>query len=49
MNKYSNIFLILFLLIILSCKNNDTKEDVVKETSIDLQIIESYKEGVRIL
>ena len=49
MNKYSNIFLILFLLIILSCKNNDTKEDVVKETSIDLQMIEAYKEGVRIL
>ena len=49
MNKYSNIFLILFLLIILSCKNNDTKEDIVKETSIDLQMIEAYKEGVRIL
>ena len=38
-------FLLLFLLIFMSCSKNDIKDSAIKEKSLDLQVLEAYNVG----
>ena len=38
-------FLLLFLLIFISCSKNDIKDSTIKEKSLDLQVLEAYNVG----
>ena len=38
-------FLLLFLLIFISCSKNDIKDSTIKEKSLDLQVLEAYNIG----
>ena len=46
-NKFIN-FLIIFLFCI-SCSNKEINENLIKEKSLDLQVLEAYKEGMEAL
>ncbi len=47
MKDYPKYILIIFILFLVSCKNETKKEvSVIQETSIDLQMIQAYKEGL---
>ena len=46
-NKFFFIFFILVLFI--SCSKEKNKESIIKEKSLDLQVLEAYEEGVRSL
>ena len=48
--KYSaNIFIILIFLFLNSCSNDKKKIDIIEEEDIELQMIDSYKQGIRAL
>ena len=47
--KIFSSFLIFFFTILLSCSTNETEVDQIKNTSLDIQMIESYNEGLKIL
>ena len=47
--KIFSSFLIFFFTILLSCSTNETEVDQIKNTSLDIQMIESYIEGLKIL
>ena len=51
MNYFVKIILISILIILAGCKNN--KEDqaisIIEEKELDLQMIDSYKEGLKLL
>ena len=47
--KIFSSFLIFFFTILLSCSTNETEVDKIKNTSLDIQMIESYNEGLKIL
>ena len=47
--KIFSSFLIFFFTILLSCSTNETKVDQIKNTSLDIQMIDSYNEGLKIL
>ena len=50
MNYFVKFFLIIVFIFITSCKNNDdTKISVIEEKDLDLQMIEAYKEGLKLL
>ena len=38
-------FLLLFLLLFMSCSKNDIKDSAIKEKSLDLQVLEAYNDG----
>ena len=44
LNNSLLFFIILFF--ILSCSNNQDKQSVIKEKSLDLQVLEAYQEGI---
>ncbi len=46
MQIFLKYFLILSFILLISCKKNDTNVDLIKETSIDLQMIDAYKKGL---
>ena len=46
MLKISNLFLILILLLSISCSKETKKISVIKEKNLDLQMLEAYKEGL---
>ncbi len=48
MKFFSNILLLVFFLIFVSCSNKD-KISVIKDENIELQMIDAYKEGVKAL
>ena len=47
MKDYPKYFLIIFILFLASCKNEKKEISVIKETSIDLQMIQAYNEGLK--
>ena len=47
MNKFF-LFIALFAILI-SCSKEEIKESIIKEKSLDLQVLEAYKEGVKSL
>ena len=49
MNNFVKFFLIVFLIFTTSCKNNDPQISVIEEKDLDLQMIDAYKEGLKLL
>ena len=49
MNYFLKFILIILILFISSCKNNDEKISVIEERDLDLQMIDAYKEGLNFL
>ena len=48
--KFKNLFLILSILILfISCAKKDVKNSVIKEKSLNLQVLEAYSEGLKSL
>ena len=47
MKKYLKYILIIFILVLTSCKNEKKEVSVIEETSIDLQMIQAYNEGLK--
>lgn len=47
MKDYPKYFLIIFILFLASCNNEKKEISVIKETSIDLQMIQAYNEGLK--
>ena len=45
MNKFF-LFIALFAILI-SCSKEEIKESIIKEKSLDLQVLEAYQEGVK--
>ena len=46
MVKYKLIFLLSVLIICVSCSKEKIEKSVIKEKSLQLQVLEAYKEGV---
>ena len=49
MKYFVNILIVLFFLFLNSCSNDKKKIDIIEEEDIELQMIDSYKEGVKAL
>ena len=49
MNQNKFIYYILIFLFCLSCSSQEVKETTIKEKSLDLQVLEAYKEGMESL
>ena len=49
MKYFANILIILIFLFLNSCSNDKKKIDIIEEEDIELQMIESYKEGIKAL
>ena len=49
MKYFVNILIILIFLFLNSCSNDKKKIDIIEEEDIELQMIDSYKEGVKAL
>jgi len=50
MNNFVKVFLIIIFIFVSACKNNkDPKIAVIEEKDLDLQMIEAYKEGLKLL
>ena len=48
--KLTNIYLILFIFFFgISCSKNEVKKSIIKEKSLDLQVLEAYQEGKKAL
>ncbi|MDC0864240.1 outer membrane protein assembly factor BamD [Candidatus Pelagibacter sp.] len=47
MNKF--FLFIAFFVILISCSKEEIKESIIKEKSLDLQVLEAYQEGVKSL
>ena len=47
MKNYLKYILIIFILVLTSCKNEKNEVSVIEETSIDLQMIQAYNEGLK--
>ena len=47
MKNYLKYILIIFILFLSSCKNDKKEISVIEETSIDLQMIQAYNEGIK--
>ena len=48
--KFNNFFLFfVILLITISCSKDETRKSVIKEKSLDLQVLEAYQEGMNYL
>ena len=48
MNKFF-LFIILFTVLVSCTKKEEFKESVIKEKSLDLQVLEAYQEGMKSL
>jgi len=49
MKFFANILIILIFLFLNSCSNDKKKIDIIEEEDIELQMIDSYKEGIKAL
>ncbi len=49
MLKFKNLFLIVLLILNISCAKEIKKESILKEKSLDLQVFEAYREGLESL
>ena len=49
MKYFANILIILIFLFLIFCSNNEKKIDIIEEEDIELQMIDSYKEGIKAL
>ena len=49
MNYFLKFILVLCILIISGCKNNDQKISIIEERDLDLQMIDAYNEGLDLL
>ena len=49
MKNFANILIILIFLFLNSCSNDKKKIDIIEEEDIELQMIDSYKEGIKAL
>tara|TARA_Y100001970_G_scaffold248318_1_gene317791 strand:+ start:16429 stop:17268 length:840 start_codon:yes stop_codon:yes gene_type:complete len=47
MKNYLKFLLIIFILFLSACKSDKKEVSIIKETSIDLQMIEAYNEGLK--
>ena len=48
--KLSNIYIIIFIFVfVVSCSKDETAKSIIKEKSLDLQVLEAYKEGKKAL
>jgi len=47
MKNYLKYILIVFILVLTSCSNEKKQVSVIEETSIDLQMIKAYNEGIK--
>ncbi len=47
MRNYLKYILIIFILVLAACKNDKKEVSVIEETSIDLQMIKAYNEGIK--
>lgn len=46
MNKFNKIIYLFLFILVLSCSGKEEKVDLIQEENIELQMIDSYKEGV---
>ena len=49
MKKKKFILLLFFILTLVSCSKDETRKSVIKEKSLDLQVLEAYQEGMNYL
>jgi outer membrane protein assembly factor BamD len=49
MNKINKLIYLIIFLLVLSCSGKEKKVDMITEENIELQMIDSYKEGLRLL
>ena len=49
MKKKKLILSLFFILILVSCSKDETRKSVIKEKSLDLQVLEAYQEGMNYL
>ena len=49
MNYFLKFILVIFIILLSSCKNNDEKISVIEERDLDLQMIDAYNEGLNLL
>tara|TARA_B100000674_G_C37872466_1_gene930219 strand:- start:122 stop:964 length:843 start_codon:yes stop_codon:yes gene_type:complete len=49
MKKLNFFYIILVFLICISCSKNEIQKSVIKEKSLDLQVLEAYQEGLQAL
>ena len=49
MKKNKFLLSLFFILILVSCSKNEVRKSIIKEKSLDLQVLEAYKEGVNYL
>ena len=49
MNFINHFILIFILVIFTSCSKETLKKSVIKETNLDAQVLEAYKEGLEAL
>ena len=49
MKKKNFILSLFFILILVSCSKDETRKSVIKENSLDLQVLEAYQEGMKYL
>ena len=48
--KLKNLFFtLIFLLLLISCSKEENKLSVIQEKSLDMQVVEAYKEGLSAL
>ena len=47
MKNYLKYILIIFILVLTACKNEKKEVSVIEETSIDLQMIKAYNQGIK--
>ena len=49
MNYFLRFILVIFIVLLSSCKSNDEKVSVIEERDLDLQMIDAYNEGISFL
>jgi len=49
MKKKKFILSLFFILMLVSCSKDETRKSVIKENSLDLQVLEAYQEGMKYL
>jgi len=49
MNYFLKFILVIFIILLSSCKNNDEKISIIEERDLDLQMIDAYNEGLNLL
>ena len=49
MNRNGYLLFFIFILILLSCSKDEGKKSVIKEKSLDLQVLQAYQEAIKYL